>query len=102
MSSWTQSPSWIRAFKQVTNGTDAEHGTDDRAAMRGLIEEANPSDENRVQEYHDDEGSPSNRAVTNGTGGPITNGTSGPRVEPSSLVDIHDEGQWRNEGQGSR
>jgi hypothetical protein len=65
--------------------------------MRGLIDDSNPSDNRTIEEYHDEEDTPSAAPTQL-----LTNGTGGPRVEPSGLDDGHDGAQWREEGQAPR
>jgi len=75
-SSWKRS-GWYRPIRQITDrdSPEPEEG-DNRAVVRGRIEEANGEEDIESQPYQDDE--PSNR-----------NAWDGPRVEPSLLSDIH-------------
>ncbi|KAH7317664.1 hypothetical protein BKA65DRAFT_514929 [Rhexocercosporidium sp. MPI-PUGE-AT-0058] len=79
---------WARPFKQIGNTHDVEdvdESEDNRATMRGLIEE-------NAEEYHDEPATePSSRAINapNGEDG------HGPRVQPSQLTDGGNA--WRDE-----
>jgi hypothetical protein len=73
-SSWKRS-GWYRPIGQITDRDSPEpEQDDDRAVVRGRIEEANGEEDIESQPYRDDE--------------PSNNAWDGPRVEPSPLSDI--------------
>ncbi|KAM3071538.1 hypothetical protein ACMFMG_009418 [Clarireedia jacksonii] len=74
-SSWKRS-GWYRPIRKITDRDSSEPGeNDNRALVRGRIEEANDEEDIESQPYRDDDHS--NR-----------NAWDGPRVEPSLLSDI--------------